>query len=76
MLPKSLVFSLPVKELLLRKSLCGKCPNMDFFSGPYFPVFRPEKTPYLETFHAMVRLLLRANKGKTEKKLLERGKTG
>ena len=23
------------------------------FSGPYFPAFRPEKTPYLETFHAV-----------------------
>ena len=23
------------------------------FSGPFFPVFRPEKTPYLETFHAV-----------------------
>ena len=23
------------------------------FSGPYFPVFGPEKTPYLDTFHAV-----------------------
>ena len=23
------------------------------FSGPYFPVFEPEKTPYLDTFHAV-----------------------
>ena len=23
------------------------------FSGPYFPVFRPEKTPYLDTFQAV-----------------------
>ena len=23
------------------------------FSGPYLPVFRPEKTPYLDTFHAV-----------------------
>ena len=23
------------------------------FSGPYFPVFGPEKTPYLNTFHAV-----------------------
>ena len=22
-------------------------------SGPYFPVFGPEKTPYLDTFHAV-----------------------
>ena len=24
------------------------------FSGPYFPVFGPEKTPYLSTFHAVL----------------------
>ena len=24
------------------------------FSGPYFPVFGPEKTPYLDTFHAVI----------------------
>ena len=24
-----------------------KCPNTEFFSDPYFPVFGPEKTPYL-----------------------------
>ena len=24
-----------------------------FFSGPYFPVFGPEKTPYLDTFYAV-----------------------
>ena len=24
------------------------------FSGPYFPVYGPEKTPYLDTFHAMM----------------------
>ena len=23
------------------------------FSGPYFPVFGAEKTPYLDTFHAV-----------------------
>ena len=23
------------------------------FSGPYFPAFGPEKTPYLDTFHAV-----------------------
>ena len=34
------------------------------FSGPYFPVFRPntrkygpEKTPYLYTFHAVIRIM-------------------
>ena len=37
-----------------------KCPNTEFFSGPYFPVFSsntgkygPEKSPYLHTFHAV-----------------------
>ena len=36
-----------------------KCPKYGVFSGPYFPVFgmntgkyRPEKTPYFDTFHA------------------------
>ena len=26
------------------------------FSGPYFPVFGPEKTLYLDTFHAVIRI--------------------
>ena len=26
------------------------------FSGPYFPAFGPEKTPYLDSFHAVFRL--------------------
>ena len=30
-----------------------KCPDMEF-SGLYFPVFREEKTPYLDGFHAVV----------------------
>ena len=37
-----------------------KCPKMEFFSGPCFPVFSlntgkygPEKAPYLDTFHAV-----------------------
>ena len=25
-------------------------------SGPYFPVFRPEKIPYLDTLHAVLHL--------------------
>ena len=29
------------------------------FSGPYFPVFGPEKTPYMDTFHAVERALRR-----------------
>ena len=24
------------------------------FPGPYFPVFGPEKTPYLDNFHAVL----------------------
>ena len=28
------------------------------FSGPYFPVFGPEKTPYLDTFHAVLATVL------------------
>ena len=37
---------------LKTESLCEKCPNTDFFSGPYFLIFGPEKTPYFNTFHA------------------------
>ena len=43
-------------------ALREKCPNKEFFSGPHFPVFSPntgkygpEKTPYLDTFHAVIR---------------------
>ena len=31
----------------------------EVFSRPYFPVFGPEKTPYLDSFHAAVVLVLR-----------------
>ena len=31
-----------------------KVSKYGFFSGPYFPVFGPEKTPYLDTFHAVI----------------------
>ena len=41
-------------------SVCEKCPNTEFFSGPYLSVFSPnvgkygpEKTPYLDTFQAV-----------------------
>ena len=27
------------------------------FSGPYFPVFGPAKTPYLDTFYAVIKVL-------------------
>ena len=47
-------------NLTLEVSLRENCPNMEFFSGPYFPIFspnvgkyRPEKPPYLGTFHAV-----------------------
>ena len=46
------------KSLII--SLHEKCTNTEFFSGQYFPVFSPntgkygpEKTPYLDTFHAV-----------------------
>ena len=32
-----------------------------FFSGPYFSVFGPEKTPYLDTFHAVYSIFLTKN---------------
>ena len=46
-----------------RITLREKCPNTGVLSGSYFPVFspntgkyRPEKTPYLVTFHAVLKL--------------------
>ena len=40
-----------------------KCPNTDFFFGPFFPEFGqntrtygPEKTPQLDTFHVLLTL--------------------
>ena len=49
----------------LQVSLRKKCPNVEFFSGPYFPVFSPnagkygpEKTPYLDTFHESLGILI------------------
>ena len=43
------------------ESLHEKCPNTEFFSGPYIPLFSPstgkygpEKTPCLDTFHAVI----------------------
>ena len=45
-------------------SLCEKCANTEFFSGPYVIVFRlntgkngPEKTHYLDIFHAVITML-------------------
>ena len=34
------------------KHHCVKIVEIQSFSGPYFPVFGLEKTPYLDTFHA------------------------
>ena len=34
-----------------------KSAQMRIFSGPYFYVFGPEKTPYLVTFHATLFVL-------------------
>ena len=39
------------------------------FSGLYFPAFGPEKTPYLDTFHAVVIKLLRMRKLTLEGKI-------
>ena len=41
------------KERELRK----KVSKYVVFSGPYFPVFGPEKTPFLDTFHAVEGIL-------------------
>ena len=32
---------------------CVKVSEYRVFSGPYFPVFGPEKTAYLDTFYAV-----------------------
>ena len=34
-------------------SLPEKCPYTEFFSGPNTGRYEPEKTPYLDTFHAL-----------------------
>ena len=41
------------KDFLGIHPLHEKCPDMEF-SVLYFPVFREEKTPYLDGFHAVV----------------------
>ena len=35
------------------RRISWKCPNMEFLSDPYFPVFGSEKTPSLNTFLTM-----------------------
>ena len=37
----------------LQRKHCVKSVQIWSFSGPYFPVFGREKTPYLDTFHAV-----------------------
>ena len=32
------------------------------FSGPFFPIFGPEKTPYLDTFHAVTATIIKHQK--------------
>ena len=32
------------------------------FSGPFFPIFGPEKTPYLDTFHAVTATIIKHEK--------------
>ena len=43
-------------NLLIFKILCVAFTVSKYrvFSGPYFPVFSREKTPYLEIFHAVL----------------------
>ena len=38
------------------------------FSGPYFPVFGPEKTLYLDTFHAVLNYFDFASYGSESRK--------
>ena len=40
----------PIK---LKKVTAWKVSKYGVTSGPYFPVFRPEITPYLDTFHVV-----------------------
>ena len=38
---------------MARTSLHEKCPNTEFFFGLNKGKYGPEKTPYLDTFHAV-----------------------
>ena len=44
-------------------------PKYRVFSGPYFPVFGPEKTRHLETFYAVNTYEIISILGLTQKKL-------
>ena len=55
------LLSVSSKKILSSASTAWKVSKYGFFSGSYFPVFGlntgkygPEKTPYLNTFHAML----------------------
>ena len=37
----------------LKEVTAWKVSKYGVFSGPYFPAFEPEKTPYLDTFHVV-----------------------
>ena len=45
----------PLKPIFSSITHCVKSIQIGSFSGPYFSVFGPEKTPYLDTFHTVVR---------------------
>ena len=52
------------KKLVLKIYQCITASNVSeyrVFSGPYFSVFGPEKTPYLDTFHAVYSIFLTKN---------------
>ena len=40
-------------ETKISMDTAWKVSKYGVFSGPYFPVFGPEKTPYLDTFQVM-----------------------
>ena len=52
MIKASLVFALPKPHTSVFAT-AWNVPQYGVFSGPYFPVFGPEKTPYMDTFHAV-----------------------
>ena len=46
---------------LSKSSMREKLPNMEFFLGPHLPVFRPEETLYLDTFHTVLLTAIRTS---------------
>ena len=49
----SLLLAFILFWLIYSPNTAWKVPKYEVFSGPYFPVFGPEKIPYLDTFHAV-----------------------